>query len=222
LEIGCSSGFLLPEIRANFPAASVLGADVVKQPLLSLAARMPDVPLFRFDLAQCPLPSESIDAVVMLNVLEHIKDEQRALLQVHRILKPGGVCIIEVPAGPELYDYYDEYLRHYRRYAERGLVEVCGSAGLRRVTTSHLGFLLYPAFSWVKKRNRLSPPQTKREAEIRIKQQISDTRSSAFAGLLMAWEAAVADLLGVTYRVGIRCVGVFRKDDGRSAGMQRN
>src|SRR4051812_10233337 len=45
LEFGCSSGFFLSAIRASSPAASVLGADVVKQPLLNLATRMPDVPL---------------------------------------------------------------------------------------------------------------------------------------------------------------------------------
>ena len=41
---------------------------------------------------QGPLPSESCDAVVMLNVLEHIAHDAGALAQTHRILKPGGVA----------------------------------------------------------------------------------------------------------------------------------
>src|SRR5688572_11321573 len=48
LEIGCSSGYLLPLIRQRFPRAAILGADVVKQPLLRLARRIPDLPLLRF------------------------------------------------------------------------------------------------------------------------------------------------------------------------------
>ena len=43
-----------------------------------------------------------LGAVVLLNVLEHIQDHEGALRQLYRILKPGGVVIIEVPAGPHL------------------------------------------------------------------------------------------------------------------------
>jgi SAM-dependent methyltransferase len=172
---------------------------------------MPDVPLFRFDLNQCPLPAESIDAIVMLNVLEHIRDEERSLRQVHRILKPGGICVMEVPAGPNLYDYSDEYLRHFRRYTERGLIEACEGAGLSRVTTSHLGFLLYPAFYCVKKRNRQNRPPNSQEAESRIRKQIAHSRANMLIDLLMRCEVTVAEVLGITYRAGIRCVGVFRK-----------
>src|SRR5258708_292850 len=66
LEIGCSSGFLLREIKTAFPQATLIGADVVKEPLEKLAKELPTVPLMRFDLTKCPLPDNSIDAIVLL------------------------------------------------------------------------------------------------------------------------------------------------------------
>ena len=40
------------------------------------------------------------------------------------MLKPGGVAVIEVPAGPELFDDYDRQLQHFRRYTLRGICSV--------------------------------------------------------------------------------------------------
>ena len=95
-----------------------------------------------------------MDAVVTLNVLEHIDDDERALRQIHRILKPGGLAVIEVPAGPQLYDVYDKLLMHHRRYTLCGLSRLARTVGFELLTQSHLGVFVYPAFWLVKQRNK--------------------------------------------------------------------
>jgi SAM-dependent methyltransferase len=115
MDIGCSSGFLLADLKAAFPQAYVVGADVVLGPLLNLAKASPETPLLHFDLTRCPLPDNSVDVAVLLNVLEHIEEDALAVRQLYRVLKAGGIAIVEVPAGPELFDIYDELLMHYRR-----------------------------------------------------------------------------------------------------------
>ena len=100
LEVGCSSGFFLEELRRKMPHALIMGADYVRGPLDQLAARRQDVPLLQFDLTKCPLPDASVDVVVLLNVLEHIGNDEAAVREVSRILRPGGAVVIEVPAGP--------------------------------------------------------------------------------------------------------------------------
>lgn len=212
LEVGCSSGYLLPLIRQKFPQSTLMGSDVVKIPLLKLAERTPDLPLLRFDLTRCPLPDECVDAVVMLNVLEHIEDDELALKQVHRILKPGGILVVEVPAGPSLYDYYDRYLRHYRRYDRRSLIAVCAKVNLKALDVSHLGFWLYPAFWMVKKLNRGKPPTNDADVERLVKRQISKSSSSGLLGLAMKFETLCAERFSMTYPVGIRCMATFRKN----------
>lgn len=210
LEIGCSTGFMLKAMIEAFPDATIVGADVVREPLLRLARELPSVPLLRFDLLRCPLPSASFDAVVMLNVLEHIEDDVAALRQVHRILKAGGVAVIEVPAGPHLYDTYDQGLMHFRRYAMIRLSESLGAVGFEVVRRSHLGFLIYPGFAYVKRRNqrrqRRSPAV---DATSVVAKQASNTSSS----LLLRGALTIERLLGKLWSLplGIRCVVVGRK-----------
>lgn len=153
LEIGCSSGYLLSDIRRALPGAVLMGADVVKAPLLKLANSMPGIPLFLFDLVHCPFPDNSLDEVVLLNVLEHIERDDLAVAQLKRILKPGGVAVIEVPAGPHLYDAYDKAYMHFRRYSRQGIRQLLQSQGFIIRKQSALGFFVYPGFWWTKKKN---------------------------------------------------------------------
>lgn len=150
MEIGCSSGFLLKDLRHTFPDVFIIGVDVTLKPLLRLTKELPSVPLLRFDLLKSPFPSQCIDVLIMLNVLEHIEDDLSALRNAYKLLKSGGVIILEVPAGPSLYDAYDIELRHYRRYNSKELQSVLKSIGFRVVNSTHLGFFTYPPFVLVK------------------------------------------------------------------------
>ena len=142
MDIGCSSGMMVRELAARFPQATVVGADYVAGPLRHLAKGLPSTPFIQFNLINCPLPDACLDGVLLLNVLEHIDDDVAALRQVSRILKPGGVAAVEVPAGSHLYDIYDQQLMHYRRYEMRELVAKVTLAGLKVIDCSHLGFFL--------------------------------------------------------------------------------
>jgi SAM-dependent methyltransferase len=97
MEVGCSSGLLLQLLQERLPHIFLIGADYLRGPLEALSRRMPGIPLLQFDLVSCPLPDASLDAVVALNVLEPIEDDRAAMRQIHRILKPGGLALIEAP-----------------------------------------------------------------------------------------------------------------------------
>ena len=129
LDVGCSSGFVLEDLRQTLPQASLIGADYLRGPLEGLAQRMPDIPILQFDLRKCPLPGACVDGVSCLNVLEHIDAHETALAEIYRILRPGGIAHIEVPAGPALYDIYDEHLMHHRRYCLTDLVSLARKIG---------------------------------------------------------------------------------------------
>lgn len=185
MEIGCSSGFLIRELVAEFPSACVIGADVVKEPLYRLAAGLPGVPLIRFDLLQCPLPDQSVDVLIMLNVLEHIDDDVGALRHAFNLLKPGGVLIAEVPAGKYLYDSYDAELQHFRRYGASELVDKLTHVGFALHRRSHLGFLLFPAFAVVKLKNKRA---AQRDRTAVVRDQAAATGSSGLVKLAMQLE----------------------------------
>ena len=209
LEVGCSSGFLITALKAQWPSAMLMGSDFLREPLERLAAREPGVPLLQFDLVRCPLPDASIDAVVMLNVLEHIEDDRRAVDQTVRILKPGGLLIVEVPAGPRLYDAYDEYLQHQRRYTARSLASLLEAGGLSLIERSHLGFSAYPAFAMVKRRNQKRAALSQDAKRRVVEANIASTRSSVLLRRLLQSEAWLSRYCSFPF--GIRCVAVARK-----------
>jgi ubiquinone/menaquinone biosynthesis C-methylase UbiE len=209
LEVGCSSGFMLREITRCFPQAGVIGADYVREPLDQLAAAVPAVPLLQFDLTKCPLPDQSIDAVVLLNVLEHIEDDAAAVRHLYRILKPGGVAVIEVPAGPHLYDVYDRLLMHHRRYRLKSLCAMLQECGFQIVRKSHLGCFLYPAFSAVKWWNKRFAKRSEAEQKARVAANISNTRQGGLLEPLLQLETWLGQW--ISYPAGIRCLVSGRK-----------
>ena len=71
------------------------------------------------------------DAIVMVNVLEHVPDDATLLADVHRALRPGGRLCLFVPALPWLFGSLDEAFEHHRRYTVRGVRTLLEGAGLR-------------------------------------------------------------------------------------------
>ncbi|MFJ6661202.1 class I SAM-dependent methyltransferase [Streptomyces sp. NPDC091377] len=71
------------------------------------------------------------DLLVMLDVLEHIEDEQAALARVRRLLAPRGRFVLTVPALPALWSEFDTLSGHFRRYTRASLHTALHGAGLR-------------------------------------------------------------------------------------------
>ena len=210
MEIGCSAGYCLQALSSAFPRARLIGADYPLPSIARLAEKQTDIPLIQFDLSRCPLPDDCCDAVVLLQVLEHIENDGAAMGHLFRIVKPGGIVIIEVPAAPHLYDAFDEYAGHFRRYDMASLEKLARSAGFSTVDRSHLGFLLYPAF-WITKRlNQWRAPKTKEAREEMVRSLIvSSMRPGSIGGRLMALEEWLRRR--VYLPVGMRCLLTVRK-----------
>lgn len=72
------------------------------------------------------------NAVVSINVLEHISDDQRELKNYHdRLLKNNGTLCLFVPARPEIYAPIDKDFGHFRRYTRRELRQKLEQAGFQ-------------------------------------------------------------------------------------------
>ena len=90
------------------------------------------------------LPNTLFDSIYSLNVLEHIEDDEAALSQLVRVLKPGGTLVLYVPAFQLLFSSMDRKVGHFRRYRRKPLmrlVEKCGFELLHASYVDSLGFL---------------------------------------------------------------------------------
>ncbi|HEY7828965.1 MAG TPA: methyltransferase domain-containing protein [Solirubrobacteraceae bacterium] len=210
VDLGCSSGFLLEDLSAAHPQASLIGIDLVASGLHRAHVLVPGARLVQADACSLPLPACSVDAVLSANLLEHVADDVRALAELRRILRPRAHAVVVVPSGPNTYDYYDRFLGHERRYGRGELARKAREVGLEVLLDIHLGSLLYPPFWLTKQLNRRRFGHLRGAAlEQRVAADIARTNDSLAGRTLCRLERR---LLGAGLRLpfGIRGLTVLR------------
>lgn len=84
------------------------------------------------------------DLIALLDVLEHVEEDQASLAALRQRLASQGRLLVTVPAVPWLWSDHDVLHHHKRRYTHAGLVEVAQSAGLKVETSGYFNSLLFP------------------------------------------------------------------------------
>lgn len=80
----------------------------------------------------------SFDCILCSEVLEHIPDDEKAVSELRRVLRPGGVLVITVPYQKRFWAEDDEYVGHVRRYDPGELEQKLRTGGFRSVRTYKL------------------------------------------------------------------------------------
>jgi len=211
IDLGCSTGYLLEDLRVAYPDAELVGVDLVDSGLRTAHTVVPDARLLQADVCALPLRDESVDAAMSANLLEHVPDDEAALAELYRVLAPGARGVLVVPAGPRSYDYYDRFLGHERRYGRGELAAKARRAGLEVVDDAHLGSILFPAFWLVKQRNRRRFGHLQGGAlQDRVAADIEGTRDTRIGHLACHLERRLLNR-GVRVPFGIRGLTVVRR-----------
>lgn len=118
LDAGCGWGLTLTYLERH--GYRPVGLDISRRILerLDRSGRT----LIEADLTR-PLPTgiEPFDAVLALDVIEHVDDDQAVVARLGRLVKPDGVVIVSVPARPDLFSEFDAVQGHRRRYVPETL-----------------------------------------------------------------------------------------------------
>lgn len=168
LEIGFGYGQYTRELARHVDR--LLAVDVDPQCLENFRDRPDNVDLMIADLTDLEFAKRvgvaSFDAIVCLNVLEHIDDDMLVLRQFREALRPGGrVCLI-IPAHAGLYGPMDAMAGHFRRYSRPDFRERLVRAGYRVRELSYinpLGALGWWVNAKVLKPKDLSAPLVNRQ-----------------------------------------------------------
>ncbi len=140
LDVGCGNGGFL----GNFPEVPRrIGMDIVQRALPE------DMEFVQHDISKTfPFPDESVEAVFLGEVIEHVLDTERLLRELHRILLPGGVLVLTTPnlcamtnaflwlAGRQLQyvDFRQGQLGHIRYFSPESIRVITNACGFRLET----------------------------------------------------------------------------------------
>ena len=97
---------------------------------------------------------EPVDAVIALEVMEHVKDDLKFLNRLHALVRPGGFLILSVPAHHSKWGENDVWAGHYRRYERNELVKKLTQTNYRTVHIWSYGFPLILFLDLMIHRNR--------------------------------------------------------------------
>lgn len=214
LDAGCGAGALLAELAARGQA---IGIDVAAPAIAITHGRGPYV-LVQADARSLPFRADAFDAVMLCDVLEHIDDDSRALTEAVRVLKPGGVAIVTLPALQLLWSNHDEALGHHRRYHPAEARRMLETAGLHVERISFGLFFVFALALVLRPLQRLVTRWRKRPPETGI------IRVPAFVNRLLIKLMDVENALirRANLPIGISLVAVGRKPvvTGGPAGRQ--
>lgn len=152
LEIGCGVGGIIERLGRR---ERIVGLDVEPEVLAHARERFRDRPECRFAVADLgalsevergELAAERFDTIVCINVLEHVRDDIGALLELERLLVAGGTLALLVPAHATLYGPYDRVDGHWRRYGKAHLRTLLSHTRLRVLRLRH--FNAVGALGW--------------------------------------------------------------------------
>jgi SAM-dependent methyltransferase len=131
IEAGAGIGTFAEHLLAAAPDAHLTLVEPAENNYPHLRARFAGRPRVRTVQGYLEEAGEDgcADAVVAVNVMEHVRDDDGFLHTAHRLLAPGGHALIFVPALPALYGTLDEAFEHFRRYTKPVLTERLRTAG---------------------------------------------------------------------------------------------
>ena len=195
LDLGCGSGALSAELWRR-------GRKVVSQDMSERMVAMCERHLraqgfgdaeVRLGGVETVSERGDFDAVVALDVIEHIDDDEAALVIMREALTPDGTLVLSVPAMSRLFGPKDVEVGHYRRYDREPLLEVVRRAGFE-VQTCRFWNVLGVAPVWVSNLRNKRLDESVRYSRSRLSRALN----SALRGWFRVVENPLRPPLGLT------------------------
>jgi|ERR1041384_1570587 SAM-dependent methyltransferase len=201
LDVGCGTGAILK--RLGNPEKNI-GVDLAPEALVFCRQRgLHNVR--EGDICALPFADASFDAVICSSVLYHqwVGDIERAMEEMHRVLGPGGVLVINVPAFRFLRSPHDEAVMTARRFTKKELRELLWRWDFRIRRLTYWTTFLFPLAVAAR---TLGGSKMGRDFES------TDSWSQRFLGKVMKLELTL--LPRVSFPFGVALLAVARKRAG--------
>lgn len=201
VDVGCGPGYQLESWQQI--SNNVIGLDQHSE---DIDAQMfpPGIRLINGDVEALPFEPKMVDLVIGLDVIEHV-DDIKALHEARRVLKPGGYCLLSVPAHQALWSIRDVEAGHKRRYSKKRLMSTLNDAGFEILNVRYFQFFLLPLVF-------LSRFAGRRDARLRDHEDFPPLVLNTIFKWINIFEARL-DALGLRLPTGSSLIILARKPD---------
>ncbi len=191
LDIGCGTGAnlrLLHDMRFR-----AVGLDASSDAIGFCAAK--GLAAERGSATALPFPDQTFDVVLATDVIEHLDDDAKALREIARVLKKGGIAIITVPAFKLLWGRQDEIAHHKRRYLKRNLLHTVRVSDLTPLQSFYFNYLLFAPI-WLARK-------VLRRAEFKSENELNSPLLNLVFGAVFALDVMSAPIVRPPFGVSI-------------------
>ena len=143
LDFGCGSGAVAGYLK-SFGYKNIEGVDVSQACVERTKAR--GIKAGKININLSSLPSSKYEIIMLLDVLEHVKNDKALLQLLKKFLDLNGQMLITVPAHKLLWRYHDEINLHFRRYSKKELSKLINDSGFEIKYIRWWNSFLFPVF----------------------------------------------------------------------------
>lgn len=153
VDVGCGTGATIAFLS---DAYRCVGIDPVEEAIAIARRTYPDLEFVHGEApGDVPKGARTVDAFLLMDVLEHVADDARLLGDLVGSARPGARFLVTVPANPALWTHHDVSHGHYRRYEREDLARLLRYLPANVDLLSHFNARLYPLLWPVRRLERL-------------------------------------------------------------------
>jgi len=143
LDAGCGTGGLIKALQAYESQWKIFGFDY-SLVACEFAQSKTSMPIQQGSIEKIPFDDKQFEAVVSADVISQIEDGSIALREFARVLKPGGILVLNVAAYQWMWSYHDDLVESRHRFRRSELVELLNKAGFKMSLSSYANTLIFP------------------------------------------------------------------------------